>query len=94
MQAEFQKEKSKSAKLEEFYVERLKQRNIEGEFIIRSGKPGEAIVALANDKKPEMIVVGTRGHGKLRRTILGSVSDYIVHHAHCAVITVRPDVPL
>jgi len=35
------------------------------------------------------IVVGTRGLGSVRRTILGSVSDYVVHHAHCPVIVCR-----
>merc|ERR1719394_2365613 len=40
-----------------------------------------------------MVVVGTRGTGKVRRTILGSVSDYLVHHAHCPVVVCRhPDV--
>ena len=33
-----------------------------------------------------MIVMGTRGLGTVRRTILGSVSDYVLHHAHCPVI--------
>ena len=32
-----------------------------------------------------MIVIGTRGQGTVRRTFLGSVSDYVVHHAHCPV---------
>ena len=36
-----------------------------------------------------MIVTGTRGMGKVRRTILGSVSDYLVHHAHCPVVVCR-----
>ena len=38
-----------------------------------------------------MIVLGTRGQGTVRRTILGSVSDYVVHHAHVPVTVCRHD---
>ncbi len=33
--------------------------------------------------------MGTRGMGTIRRTLLGSVSDYVVHHAHCPVTVCR-----
>jgi nucleotide-binding universal stress UspA family protein len=36
-----------------------------------------------------MIVMGSRGHGKIRRTLLGSVSDAVVRHAHCPVTIIR-----
>lgn len=36
-----------------------------------------------------MIITGTRGMGKMRRTILGSVSDYLVNHAVCPVMVCR-----
>lgn len=54
-----------------------------------SGKPGEAICRLAEDENAVMIIVGMRGMGKVRRTILGSVSDYLIHHAHCPVVVCR-----
>lgn len=56
---------------------------------IFSGKPGEVIVDMASEEKACMIVMGTRGLGTLRRTIMGSVSDYVVHHAHCPVVVCR-----
>ena len=52
-------------------------------------KPGEIIVKVADEEKATMIVMGTRGLGKVRRTILGSVSDFVVHHAHCPVIVCK-----
>ena len=52
-------------------------------------KPGQEVVKTANDEHAMMIVIGTRGMGTIRRTILGSVSDYVVHHAHCPVIVCR-----
>lgn len=43
----------------------------------------------ARENKSEMIICGTRGHGKLRRTIMGSVSSYIIHHSDVPVIVCR-----
>ena len=53
------------------------------------GRPGEFVVHTANENQATMVIMGTRGMGKVRRTILGSVSDYVVHHAHCAVLIAR-----
>jgi hypothetical protein len=33
--------------------------------------------------------MGSRGRGALKRTFLGSVSDYCVHHCDCPVVIVR-----
>jgi len=44
---------------------------------------------MAENENATLIVMGTRGLGKVRRTIMGSVSDYVVHHAHCPVIVCR-----
>ena len=52
---------------------------------IHCKNPGEGVVQAANDCGAAMIVTGSRGLGAIRRTILGSVSDYILHHAHVPV---------
>jgi len=38
----------------------------------------------------DLIVMGTHGRGGLARMLLGSVADYVVRHAQCPVLTVRP----
>lgn len=53
------------------------------------GYPGHSIVKAAEEQKAGMIICGSRGQGLLRRTILGSVSDYVLHHAHVPVIVCK-----
>lgn len=53
------------------------------------GEAGETIVAKAHELKADMIVTGTRGLGTIRRTIIGSVSDYILHHSDVPVFVCR-----
>ena len=50
----------------------------------------EEIIGLAEELEVEMIVVGSRGYGTMRRAFLGSDSDSIVRHAPCPVLVVRP----
>src|SRR5215217_5084632 len=55
----------------------------------RFGRPYAEIVYLAEELEAGMVVVGSRGEGGVRRALLGSVSDSVVHHAHCPVLVVR-----
>ena len=51
---------------------------------------GSSIVSSANKENVDLIVMGTRGMGLLRRTILGSVSYYVLHHSDRPVMVVPP----
>lgn len=62
---------------------------LSGKFRTGQGKPGEVICKLAAEEGAALIVVGTRGLGKIRRTIMGSVSDYVIHHSHVPVLVCR-----
>ena len=59
----------------------------------RVGRPDAEITALAEEMGAGLIVVGSRGLGGIRRTMLGSVSDSVVRHAHCPVLVVREEEP-
>lgn len=59
-------------------------------FLVWEGTPGEAIVSAAEAEGADLIVVGTHGRNLVGRFLLGSVSDYVVRHASCPVLVVRP----
>jgi len=55
------------------------------------GRPDAAIVWLAERLGTELLVVGSRGLGGIRRALIGSVSDSVVRHAHCPVMVIRSE---
>jgi len=56
---------------------------------LREGRVEEEIVEVAEELGAGLIVMGSRGHGRLSRALMGSVSDAVVRHAHCPVTIVR-----
>ena len=56
------------------------------EHVAITGNPGPAICAYADEVDATTIVIGSRGHGGLKRAVLGSVSDHVVRHSPCAVL--------
>ncbi|HEX2728464.1 MAG TPA: universal stress protein, partial [Rubrobacteraceae bacterium] len=49
----------------------------------------DAILDLCEEISPDLLVMGSRGLGTLRRVLVGSVSEGVVHHAPCTVLVVR-----
>jgi nucleotide-binding universal stress UspA family protein len=58
---------------------------------LRMGQVDLEIVALAEELGADLIVMGSRGLGGVRRALMGSVSDSVVRHAHCPVLVVRQE---
>ena len=58
---------------------------------LRMGQVDLEIVALAEELGADLIVMGCRGLGGVRRALMGSVSDSVVRHAHCPVLVVRQE---
>lgn len=75
--------------LEKFEV-KCKKNKIPVKTRIELGSPGEVICKVAKEENVTCILLGNRGLGAFRRTILGSVSDHVVHHSRCPVIIVPP----
>ena len=53
------------------------------------GHPVDKIAHVAQRDHGDLIVVGSRGLGRSESQLLGSVSEGVVHHAHCPVLIVR-----
>ncbi|MBN1452383.1 MAG: universal stress protein [Anaerolineales bacterium] len=53
------------------------------------GSPAEAILDVANTRKSDLIVMGSRGLGRLTGALLGSQSQKVVQYAPCPVLIVR-----
>ncbi len=56
---------------------------------LREGLPVEEIIAGAEETEAGLVVVGSRGLGRLGRLALGSVSTGLAHRSHCPVLIVR-----
>lgn len=55
------------------------------------GRPGSTICQAAKEVHADLIVVGSHGRKGFSEMILGSVSNYIMHHAPCSVMVIHPD---
>lgn len=53
------------------------------------GSPAEAIIEVARTRGSDVIVMGSRGLGRLTGLVLGSTSQKVVSHASCPVLIVR-----
>ena len=57
---------------------------------VLSGDVGEEVVKYAEQKKVQLIVMGTHGYKGLERIMFGSVAEKVVKTAHCPVLTLNP----
>lgn len=62
---------------------------IKTDICVEIGIPSEVIVEKAQDGQYDIIVMGSRGLGKIKSIFLGSVSQYVLRYAHCPVLIVR-----
>ncbi len=70
--------------LEEFTKNKIK---IESEIF--NGNPKKTIVEEAENWEANLVVLGSHGYGFWERMLIGSVSEHVLHHAHCSVLIIR-----
>lgn len=83
-------------KFEEQGIEMLRDRSeqasrvgVKAEFEQVFGTPSRAICDYAREWKADLIILGRRGHSGLKELFLGSVSNYVLHHAPASVLTIQ-----
>ena len=63
--------------------------DVETKIVERHPSVPDAIIQFASEADVDLIVMGTKGKTGIKRFLLGSVTESVVHHAHCPVLVVR-----
>ena len=71
-------------------IEQIKRKVAQKHLRVSERYRAEQIVQVAQDIEAGLIVMGSLGLGGMR-TLIGSVSDSVIRHAHCPVLVVRPN---
>ncbi len=71
------------------HAERLRAQGVAVETVVREGYPASVIQEEAEERRADLIVIGTRGLTGLKHLLLGSVAERVVQKAPCPVLTVK-----
>lgn len=84
------KSQSECKKMMDCFADQCRNQKYNFKLVTGVGKAGEVICHTADKEKADHIVMGRRGLGTVRRTLLGSVSDYCLHHSSVPISVVPP----
>jgi nucleotide-binding universal stress UspA family protein len=79
------------AEAEKTISKKFADENVFVQTEVISGNVKQIIIDEAKKFEADLIVVGSHGYGFLDRVLIGSVSDFVVHHAPCSVLVVREE---
>jgi nucleotide-binding universal stress UspA family protein len=71
------------------YADQAMAVGVSTEFTQNRGNAGRTICKMAQSWGADLIIMGRRGRSGLNELLLGSVSNYVLHHAPCSVFTVQ-----
>jgi nucleotide-binding universal stress UspA family protein len=81
--------KQESLKYLEMLCNDANQLGVSTEFTQNLGDPGKIICEIASNWNADLIIMGRHNQNRLNEFLLGSVSNYVLHHAPCSVLTVQ-----
>ena len=71
------------------FAQKASAAGVKTEFSQITGHPSSTICDFAQSCHADTILIGRRGHSGLKEMFLGSVSNYVIHHAPCSVLLVQ-----
>ncbi|KAL0691318.1 hypothetical protein Bca4012_090997 [Brassica carinata] len=71
-------------------LQMCRAKQIRTETLVLEGEAKDMICQAVEQMHVDLLVVGSRGLGKIKRAFIGSVSDYCAHHANCPILIVKP----
>lgn len=71
------------------YCQMAQRQGVAAECSYRAIDAGQGLCQAAQQWGADLIVLGRRGRKGLAEAILGSVSNYVLHHAPCAVLVMQ-----
>lgn len=58
-------------------------------FLVRTGVPGMVITNTVEEESIDLVIMGNSGKGALSSFIMGSVSQYVIHHVKVPVLIIK-----
>lgn len=83
------KYRSESAKVLDKCKQKADEAGVKLETVIAEGDPASNITGYAHREGFDLIIIGSRGLGRFKEMVLGSVSNKVLHHAKCGVLVVK-----
>ncbi len=90
-QQHWQKLEQSGLELLQSLAEEATKAGVKTEWEQSLGYPGRNICESAQTWSADLILVGSRGLTGLKEMFLGSISNYVTHHAPCSVLIVREE---
>ena len=85
----YQERKKKAEQLLQDAAKRLERHGVWCRTRIAIGPIASEIVRIGKEGAFDIIFVGSRGLGGIKRMLVGSVADDVIRNAHCSVTLVR-----
>lgn len=86
-----QEEEAVAKKYLDTKLNELKKEKIQASIIMLEGSVPDTILGIAEETHTDMIVMSTHGRMGLKRWLIGSVADRVVHQAHIPVMLIHPN---
>ncbi|ACV63501.1 UspA domain protein [Desulfofarcimen acetoxidans DSM 771] len=85
----YKSEKEKAEKINSIFLKKTDTNNIPFSLSVLDGNPAKEIVKYAIEEGFNHIIMGSRGWGKIRKLLMGSVCKKVLENSHCSVTVVK-----